>query len=70
VTQADSKEELAVNMENAINTALQEPEHSRYLAPLSNESYNPSQSIVEVRIADESSRSIAACLYTFQLQNS
>ena len=50
VTQADSREELAVNMEDAINTAIQEPEGSRYLAPLPDESYKPSHSIAEVKV--------------------
>jgi predicted RNase H-like HicB family nuclease/DNA-binding XRE family transcriptional regulator len=50
VTQADSREELAVNMEDAINTLIQEPEGSSYLAPLPDESYKPSHSVVEVRV--------------------
>ena len=50
VTQADSKEELFVNMEDAINIALQEPEDSHCLAALPNESYKPSRSIAEVKV--------------------
>ena len=34
VTQGDSKEELFDNMEDAINTYLEEPEDSKFLAPL------------------------------------
>ena len=50
VTQADSREELIMNMEDAINTALQEPEGSKSLAPLPDESHKPSRSIAEVRV--------------------
>lgn len=50
VTQADSREELSENMEDAINTLIQEPEGSNYLAPLPDPSYTPSHSIVEVRV--------------------
>ena len=50
VTQADSREELIVNMEDAINTTIQEPEGSNYLAPLPDTSYEPSHSIAEVRV--------------------
>jgi predicted RNase H-like HicB family nuclease len=50
VTQADSKKELAVNMEDAINTLIQEPEGSNYLAPLPDDSYKTSHSVVEVRV--------------------
>ncbi len=50
VTQADSRDELSVNMEEAINTLIQEPEGSNFLAPLPDDSYKPSQSIIEVKV--------------------
>ena len=50
VTQADTREELAVNMEDAINTAILEPEGSKVLAPLPDGSLKPSRSIVEVKV--------------------
>jgi predicted RNase H-like HicB family nuclease/DNA-binding XRE family transcriptional regulator len=50
VTQADSRDELTANMEDAINTLIQEPEGSNYLAPLPNDSYKTSHSIAEVKV--------------------
>ncbi len=50
ITQADSRGELTVNMGDALNTAIQEPESSHYLAPLPDESYKPSHSIAEIKV--------------------
>lgn len=49
VTQADSKEELFENMQDAINTCLIEPENSKYLAPLPQQ-IRRSRSVVEVPV--------------------
>jgi len=51
VTQGDSKEELFANMEDAINTFLEEPEDSLYLAPLPDNTISLSRSIVEVPVS-------------------
>jgi antitoxin HicB len=53
VTQADTKEELLINMEDAINTYLQEPASSDYLAPLPKRNIKPLRSIVEVSVDPE-----------------
>lgn len=50
VTQGDSREELFENMEDAINTYLEEPEDSQFLAPLPKRSFKKSRSVVEVTI--------------------
>lgn len=53
LTQADSKEELLENMEDALNTYLQEPSDSEYLAPLPDRKIKITRSVVEVRVAPE-----------------
>lgn len=50
MTQGDSKEELLFNMQEAINTYLEEPEDVTYLAPLPDDSYTLSASLVEVAV--------------------
>ena len=50
VTEGDSKEELFENMKDALNTYLEEPEDSRYLAPLPKKSIELSRSVVEVPV--------------------
>jgi len=50
VTQGDSKEELFSNMQEAINICLEEPQESKYLAPLPNEKIELSSSVVEVSV--------------------
>jgi predicted RNase H-like HicB family nuclease len=50
VTQGDSREELFVNMQDAINTYLEEPKGSFYLAPLPDNAGSPSRSVVEVAV--------------------
>jgi len=49
-TQGDSKEELFVNMQEAINTCLQEPESSKFLAPLPSKRIKKTRSIIEVPV--------------------
>ncbi len=53
MTQGDSKDELFANMQEAINTCLEEPEGGAFLAPLPDDSYTPSRSVVEVRVDPE-----------------
>ncbi len=50
VTEGDSKEELFLNMQDAVNTFLEEPEKSDYIAPLPNTSIKLSPSIVEIPV--------------------
>ena len=50
VTQGDSKEELRENMEDAINTILQEPPESKYLYPLPDKKIKKGRNIVEVPV--------------------
>ncbi len=49
-TQADSKEELLENMKEALNLYIEEPETSKKLAPLPDESIICSKSVVEVPV--------------------
>lgn len=53
VTQADTKEQLFKNMQEALNLFIQEPNDSDYLAPLPNEKTRKSSSIVEVPVDPE-----------------
>lgn len=48
VTEANSFEELLVNMEEALNLYVEEPENSKELAALPDESIKASKTIVEV----------------------
>ncbi len=48
VTEADSMEELHKNMEEALNLYVEEPEDSKDLAPLPDETIRISKSILEV----------------------
>ena len=48
MTQADSIEELMQNMQEALNLFIEEPENSKNLAPLPDESLKPTRSVVEV----------------------
>lgn len=50
VTQGDSKEELIENMKDAINTFLQEPTDSKYLAPLPNRNIKEGRNIIEIAV--------------------
>lgn len=49
-TQGDSWEELEKNMQDALNVMVQEPENSKYLAPLPDESIKCSKTVVEVEL--------------------
>lgn len=49
-TQADSMEELYENMQEALNLYIEEPENSKKLAPLPDESIVPSRSIKEIQL--------------------
>lgn len=51
ITQGDTKEELFENMEDALNTVLEEPEDSQHLAPLPKMSIALSRTVVEVPVA-------------------
>lgn len=48
VTQADTKDKLQKNMQEALNLFVSEPEDSKELAPLPDESLQPSGNIIEV----------------------
>lgn len=50
VTQGDSKEELFLNMQEAINTFLEEPQDSKFLAPLPNKDIRTTSSIIQVPV--------------------
>lgn len=50
ITQGDTKEELRKNMEEALNLYIEEPENSKKLAALPDDSISPSRSIVEVQV--------------------
>jgi len=50
VTEGDSKEELFTNMQDALNTYLEEPEDSQHLAPLPKASVKLSRTIVEIPV--------------------
>jgi antitoxin HicB len=50
VTEADSMEELRENMEEALNLYIEEPETSKKLAPLPDDSITHSRTIVEVQL--------------------
>lgn len=49
-TQADSKEELLKNMQEALNLYIEEPADSKKLAALPDDSISPSRNIVEVQV--------------------
>lgn len=53
VTQGDSMEELSKNMEEALNLYVEEPEDSKDLASLPDESIRLARNIVEVRLDPE-----------------
>jgi len=48
VTQADSKKELYVNMQEALNLYIQEPESSNDLADLPDDSIRKSKNVIEL----------------------
>lgn len=50
ITEANSIEELHNNMQEALNLYVEEPEDSRDLAALPNDSIRPSKNIVEVAV--------------------
>ncbi len=50
VTEADTFDELQVNMEEALNLYVEEPESSKDLSALPNDSIKPSKTIVEVAL--------------------
>ncbi|MDX8431243.1 MAG: type II toxin-antitoxin system HicB family antitoxin [Candidatus Algichlamydia australiensis] len=50
MTEGDSKEELFENMQDALNSFLEEPEDSQYLAPLPKKSIQTSRSTVKVPV--------------------
>lgn len=49
-TQADSMDELRKNMQEALNLYIEEPEDSKKLAALPDDSISASRSIVEVQL--------------------
>jgi antitoxin HicB len=49
-TQADSMEELRKNMQEALNLYIEEPENSKKLAALPDDSISPSRNILEVQL--------------------
>lgn len=53
ITQGDSLKELYANMEEALNLYIQEPEDSKELADLPDESIKKSKYIVEVAVDPE-----------------
>lgn len=53
ITQGDSLKELHVNMQEALNLYVQEPEDSKDLAVLPDESIRKSKNIVEVALEPE-----------------
>lgn len=53
ITQGDSMEELVENMKEALNLYIAEPEASKDLAPLPDESIRRSKTIVEVAVDPE-----------------
>lgn len=50
VTEADSMDELQKNMQEALNLYVEEPEDSKELAPLPNESMHAARNILEVAL--------------------
>ena len=50
VTEGNSKDELFENMRDALNTYLEEPETSEYLAPFPKKTVKLSRNIVEVSV--------------------
>lgn len=48
VTEADSMDELQINMQEALNLYVEEPEDSKELASLPDESINSARNIIEV----------------------
>jgi len=50
LTQGDTREELQANMEDAINTYLQEPSESDELAPLPNDTITIGRNVVVVTV--------------------
>jgi len=50
LTQGDTREELQANMEDAINTYLQEPSESDELAPLPNDTITTGRNVVVVTV--------------------
>lgn len=50
VTQADTMEDLQKNMEEALNLFIEEPEDSKDIAPLPNESIRLAKNVVEVHL--------------------
>ena len=50
VTEGNSTKELRENMQDVLNTYLEEPDYSQYLAPLPKKSIKLSSNIVEVSV--------------------
>ena len=50
ITEGDSKEELFENMQDALNTYLEEPEDTQYLASLPKTSIKLSRSVVKIPV--------------------
>jgi antitoxin HicB len=50
MTQADTMEELKQNMQEVLNLFIEEPEDSKDLAPLPDESLKPNRNIIEVHL--------------------
>jgi predicted RNase H-like HicB family nuclease/DNA-binding XRE family transcriptional regulator len=48
MTQADTMEALKQNMQEALNLFIEEPEDSKDLVPLPNESLKPTKNIIEI----------------------
>lgn len=60
VTEGDSSEELFENMQEALNTYLEEPSDSVFVAPLPKTTLSPSRSVVKVPV-DPETLSVAQC---------
>jgi len=50
ITQADTMKELEFNMQEALNLYIEEPENSKDLAPLPDESIRPSKNVIAVSV--------------------
>lgn len=49
-TQAESKDELIINMKEALDLMMDEPEDSKILYPLPNAKYGDKRSVIEVEV--------------------
>ena len=66
VTQGETKEEIVKNMQDAINTYLEEPRDSHFLAPLPQEDIKISKNIIEVSLDPEIALAFLVRYYRIQ----